>query len=365
MKKTRHPRRRPVPAHHDWRGQLQTLIDANNARCMKQTHNVSHRTRRDRARALFRTFRLLYAMGFRLAPRNIGGRHVEWLMRYWTADPALGPELATRGMPKKGLQLRQTPYSAPYIQQQLSFLRAFSNWVGKPGLVLPARHYVDDVSLVQPESTAKHDRTRDAHEADFDAILAEVRTVDPRVAVQLEVMKAFGLQRKEAILFSPSRAEVPAHALPVSPASGPFLVFVRIRKGTRGGKLRFTAVRTREQERALAHAREYAPAPGSHIGQPGLTLGQALKRFSNVLNRAGVNRKVMGITPHGMRHQFESDLVVELADIPPPIRGHEMHLGPEAVQSAILEAALQLSPAIAGARPGPRRTSQQSDDACD
>jgi integrase len=285
-----------------------------------------------------------YAMGFRLAPENLGGRHIEWLMRYWTADPTLGPELASRGMRQKALQLRQTPYSASYIRQQLSFLRAFCIWIGKPGLILPAHHYVDDVSLVQPTTEATHDRTRDAQEVDFDAILARVRAVDPRVALQLEVMKAYGLQRKEAILFSPSSAEVPAHALLASAGPGPFLMFVRISRGTRGGKLRFTAIRTPEQERALVHAREYAPAPGAHIGHPGLTLQQALKRFSNVLNRAGVNRKVMGITPHGLRHQFESDLFVELTDIPPPIRRGEVHLSPEALQKAYLKLALQLRP---------------------
>lgn len=342
------------PVQHDWRRALQDLIDANNARHMKHNRKVSRLTFRNRKRALFRIFRLLYAMGFRLAPQNLCGRHIKWLMRYWTADPTLGPELATRGKQQKALPLRQTPYSASYIQQQLSFLRAFCIWIKKPGLVLPAHHYVNNVSLVQVKAKATDDRMRDGEEADFDAILARVRAVDPRVALQMEVMKAYGLQRKEAILFSPSRAEVPTHALPASAGPGRFLMFVRIKRGTKGCRLRFTAVCSQEQERALAHAREYAPVPGSHIGHPGLTLQQALRRFANVLSRAGVNRKVIGITPQALRNQFAGDVFVELTDVPPICRG-EVRLCPEALQMAYLEVALQLRPHVA---PGASRHTQ-------
>lgn len=254
MKKTlpRPPLSRP--AHKDWKAALQALINANNARHAKKDKYVSHHTREERAQGLFRSFRLLRAMGFRLAPGNLAGRHIEWLMRYWTADPALGQQLAAHG-PLKKLQLREKPYSPAYIQQQLSFLRVFSGWIGKPGLVLPASRYVNDVSLVSRTICATADRSWDAHNVDFNAVLAEVGAVDPRVALQLEVMRAFGLRKKEAVMFSPSGAEVPAHALPASPEPGPFLMFIRIKRGTKGGRLRFTAVRTPEQQRALARAR--------------------------------------------------------------------------------------------------------------
>lgn len=353
------------PAHKDWKGALQAIINANNAFHAKKDKYVSHHTREERAQGLFRSFRLLRAMGFRLAPGNLGGRHIEWLMRYWTADPTLGQQLATHGLLKK-LQLRENAYSPAYIQQQLSFLRVFSGWIGKPGLVRPAHRYVNDVSLVSRKICATADRSWDAHNVDFNAVLAKVGAVDPRVALQLEVMRAFGLRRKEAIMFSPSAAEVPANALPSSLKPVPFLMFIRIKRGTKGGRLRFTAVRTPEQQRALARAQECAPAKGSHIGPPGLSLEQALRRFSNVLHRAGVNRKVMDITPHGLRHQFAADLFVELTDMPPPIRGEEVSLSAEVLREAYLEVARQLGhgrPGVSGAYLGARRTKRTSDEA--
>lgn len=359
MNKPRHRQHVPAPDHRDWKRALQALINANNDRRAKRNGTVSYLTQERRAESLFRSFTLLRDMGYRLAPRNLGGRHIEALMRYWTADPTLGPELAARGVQRKTLTVPKKPYSPAHIQTQLSVLRTFSGWIGKPGLVLPAERYVDDVSLVRRHIVATFDRSWDAHHADFDAILAKINSIDPRVGLQLEVMRAFGLRRKEAVMFRPSRAEVPVHALPLSTAPGPFLMFIRIKHGTKGGRLRFTAVRTQEQERALARARECAPAPGSHIGAPGLTLKQALKRFSNVLNRAGVNRKELGTTPYGLRYQFASDLFVELTDVPPPIRGEEVELSPEVLRAAYLEVARQLGhgrPQIAGAYLGPRRT---------
>lgn len=368
MKSKRYRARRPAPDYENWKRALQDLINENNFRHARQNRHVSYLTREQRARGLFRIFLLLRAMGYRLAPRNLGGRHIECLMRYWTADPTLAPELAKR-IPKHRMPwLPVKPYSPAYIQLQLSFLRAFSAWIGKPGLVLTARRYVDDHSLIRRTLNATTDRSWDAHQVDFEAILAKVHAADPRVALQLEVMRAFGLRKKEAVMFSPSCAEVPAHALPATAEPGPFLMFIRIKRGTKGGRVRYTAVRTPEQANVLARARECAPAPGSHIGAPGLTLKQALKRFSNVLARAGVNRKELGVTPHGLRHQFASDLFVELTEVPPPIRNGELNLEQEAVAAAYLEVARQLGhgrPQIAGAYLGaPRSTRQGSAGTC-
>jgi integrase len=352
MKPKQHHSRHRAPDHQDWQHALQEIINANNSGHAKQERNVSHLTFQHRADGLFRMFRLLRAMGFRLAPRNLGGRHIEYLMRYWTADPSLEAELAPR-LPKHRMpEFRKTPCSPAYIQQQLSFLRTFAAWIGKPGLVRTAKSYVDDVSLVSREMNATTDRSWDGHQVDFDTVLTKVAAIDPRVALQLEVMQAFGLRRKEAVMFSPSRAEVPERALPQSVTPGPFLMFIRIKRGTKGGRLRFTAVRTPRQQRALARALEYAPAPGSHIGAPGLTLKQALTRFSNVLTRAGVTRKELGVTAHGLRHQFAADLFVELSDLPPPVRAGAVDLDADALRAVYLEIARQLGhnrPQITGA----------------
>jgi integrase len=168
-------------------------------------------------------------------------------------------------------------------------------------------------------------------------------------------MLAFGLRRKEAVMFVPRLAEVPAHALPASAAPGTYLAFLRIKRGTKGGRVRYTAIRNPAQSRALAAALDAAPN-GRHIGYPGLSLKQALRRFSNTLHRAGVSRRELGVTGHGLRHQFAADLYVELTDFEPPVRGGEV-IDPATMEAAYLAVAVALGhgrPQIAGAYLGRR-----------
>lgn len=335
-----------------WKRQLQDLIDTNNERHSTRGKSVGHKTQNERAASLFRSFKRLREMGFKIEdPAHLGGRHIEALMRDWTADPTLKVELASHGV---RYEPRDEPLSPAYIQQQLSFLRVFSEWIGKPGLVLPADAYVAR-HLVTRQTTAQRDRSWTGNAVDPTEVLEQVASRCPRTALILEVMLAFGLRRKEAVMFVPTLAEVPAHALPASLDPGPYLAFLRIKRGTKGGRLRYTAIRHPSQERALARALEVAPN-GGHIGYPGLSLKQALRRFSNTLYRAGVNMKTLGVTGHGLRHQFATDLYVELAEVAPPVRGG----GPvaaETMRAAYLTVAEQLGhgrPQIAGAYLGRR-----------
>ncbi len=335
-----------------WKRRLQDLIDANNERHSTRGKAVGYKTQNERAASFFRIFKRLREMGFKLEdPAHLGGRHIGWLMRDWTAEPALKAELAAHGV---RYEPRDEPLSPAYIQQQLSFLRVLSSWIGKPGLVLPADAYVAR-HLVTRQTTAQRDRSWTGNAVDPTEVLAQIASRCPRTALILEVMLAYGLRRKEAVMFVPTLAEVPAHALPASADPGPYLAFLRIKRGTKGGRLRYTAIRHPSQARALARALEAAPN-GGHVGYPGLSLKQALRRFSNTLHRAGVNMKVLGVTGHGVRHQFAADLFIELAEVTPPVRGG----GPvdaATMQAAYLAVAEQLGhgrPQIAGAYLGRR-----------
>jgi integrase len=342
----------------DWKGELQGLLDDNNELHALRRKTNSHRTQAARAHGVFRMFRLLRHAGYRIGPLSLGGRHVEFLMAYWTADPAIAEGLRTRG---SKLQVRDVPYSAAYIQQQLSFLRALCAWIGKAGLVLPAHRYVSNPELVSRSGNATRDRTWSGSMIDADEVLAVVYQADPVVGFQLEVLLVFGLRCKEAVMFSPALAEVPAHALPAEMSEGSYLAFVCITRGTKGGRVRYTALRNDHQRKVLERAKEIAPHPGMHIGRPGQTLKQALTRFRNVLHRCGVTRRVLGVTAHGLRHEFAADLYFELTEVPAPVKGGPLNLDPKVMEAAYLEVARQLGhgrPRITGAYLGSRRSKQ-------
>lgn len=323
-----------------WKSELSAILRQHNEGHAVRDKDVSFNTRHARRQGLFRIFGLLRAMGFQLTPRNLCARHIAALMSYWTAQAmSRNGKNPCRNMP----HWPTTPYSAAYIQQQLSFLRAFARWIGKDGLVLAAERYVESSDFVRRSYCATADKSWIGHAVDAKAKVAQLRSIDVHVAVQLQMMMAFGLRRKEAVMFSPLAAEVPLHALPEAHrAESRYLAFLRIKRGTKGGRLRFAAVRTDEQREALAAAESITRGKRGHIGRPGLTLKQSLDLFSNVVRQVGLTRNELGVTPHGLRHEFAGDLYFDIARVKAPIQDGEPLIDAAMMRDAYRQVARQL-----------------------
>lgn len=322
-----------------WKEQLNEILERHNGNHASQCKVISHSTRQARSQGLHRAFTLLRELGFKPEPGNLAGRHVTALVAYWAAQPeppGLEPE-----MPATIARL-QRPHSAAYIQQQLSFLRVYAAWIGKPGLVRAAEHYVNDPKVVRRSYAALEDKGWEGHGVPVEPLLERVSTLDARVGVQLRLMIAFGLRRKEAVMFCPHLAEVPAYALPERQRAERYVAFLRIHRGTKGGRLRYAAVRTEGQRQALEAARTLARHDGDHIGHPGLTLKQSLDLFSNAVRAVGLTKKDLGVTPHGLRHQFAGDLFFEIAHAQPPVRGGEAFPDRATMEDAYRQVARQL-----------------------
>lgn len=323
----------------DWRRALAKILSKHNNMHASAKKTVSHRTSAARAYGLYRWFHLLREMGFRMAPDNLGGRHIEWLMLYWTCDPRVANLPADRARKITPLKV---PLSPGYIQHQLSILRVFAGWIGKPGMVLSAKKYVNDERLVTRHYAAQYDHSWSASVPSAEELIKTVSERNLWVGVQLEMMLAFGLRRKEAIMFRPHVEEVPADALYGEHRSDQnYLAFLHVKRGTKGGRLRFVPIRNEAQKAALAHARQLAPFACSHLGKPGLSLIQSLTLFSNTTVACGITKAELGITPHGLRHEFGNDLFIELTDIPSPIRGGTGFTAEE-IRDAYKEVARQL-----------------------
>jgi integrase len=166
-------------------------------------------------------------------------------------------------------------------------------------------------------------------------------------------------------MFMPHIAVVGRENVPGSQhPSDRYAAFLRVERGTKGGRLRFVAIRNDEQRAAIEMALPFAPHASSHLGHPGLTLKQSLKRFDNVMRKAGVTRRHLGVTAHGLRHQFAQEFHVELTDVQAPVRGGEACVDAAILKAALLEIARQLGhnrPQIVNAYCGsPARSSQRA-----
>jgi integrase len=281
-----------------WKSELQAIIRAHGDRHARKNKIVSNETRQQRAEVLFSIFRELHEIGYKLEnPRNLGGRHVEALVQRW-----------------------RERLGAAAIQRKLSILRTFAKWIGKPGLVPPTTKLAPEARRTY---IAKRDKSWSAACQNWRDIIAKVKADDVWVGTQLEMMWAFGLRRKEAICLRPVVADRGEYL-----ESHPGAPLIYIEQGTKGGRPRNVdlafmpdaADRRAALDAAKALVLQYK-GPDGHLGEPGRSLKQAIKRFEYVMRKHGITKSQLGFTSHGLRHQAMCDAYEALVGESPPVRG--------------------------------------------
>lgn len=285
---------------------LAAILAQHNWRHAAKNKGVSHETMQDRRQFLFRTFAFLRhnpTKSFELDPRSFSGRHVEFLFRHYEQRARAG----TLG--------------ASSIQKYHSHLSTFAAWIGKPNLVKPIGAYIDDAALYSRSYVARRSKTWRANGVDVRSTIDDVATYDERAAAALELMAAFGLRFKEAVMFRPHVDVVTAEQ--AGQPSGEARHFVRLSRGTKGGRLRHLRVDTPEREQAIARARRIALQETESIGDPRQTLSQAIRHLRYVMERFGITKRALGVVPHGLRHQFAADEHEKRTGVAPPVDGGE------------------------------------------
>lgn len=150
---------------------------------------------------------------------------------------------------------------------------------------------------------------------DIAEVTAAAAAIDPLVGFMLEAMHAFGLRPNEAIHLRPARD--------YDVASG----VLYITRGTKGGKQRKFVWSSRPEFRAFQEAtivkaiQVATKHPKGYLCDPNRDIAQMHGRLRYVLDKVGVTKAKLGITSHGLRHQFANDLFTELSGLPAPVLG--------------------------------------------
>src|SRR5262245_62909320 len=129
--------------------------------------------------------------------------------------------------------------------------------------------YVSDPARLRRTYVALYDRSWSAAGLDAGAIVQAVFAHDPHCGAMLDLMLAFGLRVKEALMLRPHLAVVAASAtgLP-SPRAEWYLEVVR---GTKGGRRRFVPIDSEAKRKALERAQQLV-WEGAHRCNPRLAL---------------------------------------------------------------------------------------------
>jgi len=282
---------------------LEVMLSLFNALHTSMAKTVSHKTRQERAQFLRRFFRDLHEKaGFKQVPdpRNLGQKHLRAMVKVWQ-DEHLKP--AT-------------------IQTYLSFLRGLAMWTGKHGFVREPAYYGLDVDEYRRHEYAQRDRSWSAQNVDIDVLVDRVVAHDRHVGASLRLVRAFGLRRKESVLFRPYQSVVPFADTGLPPEAQAADLYARIHG--KGGRVRFVPIDSPARRTAIAFAQEVSSSRDAHLGDPAHDLKRNLRRFDNVLRKFGIAAAQLGITAHGLRHQALIDHYESLTGSSPPVRGGSM-----------------------------------------
>lgn len=233
---------------------------------------------------------------------EIGQRHAVALTAYWAND--LG-------------------HSSSTIQNKLSVIRKFCELIGKMDAI-PKREqlYVAleakgvEKSAVTRAQVTHGSKSWKAAGVDAQAIIEVVAVENPQEAILFELELHFGLRVKEALSFRPREAER---------RDG-----IAIKLGTKGGAGRFVPfmkdpVKQAKQRDVLERARAWADEHNNkgEMGYERMTMEEARTKYYHVLRKYGINQKAMGVSSHGLRHQFAADMFEDITGHRPPAEGEE------------------------------------------
>jgi integrase len=207
------------------------------------------------------------------------------------------------------------------IQKAHSYLRTFAGWIGKPGLVLPISAYISDETLYRRSYVTKHSKAWDDNGVVPEGVIATVAEFDERVAVQIELMKEFGLRCKEAVMFRPHQDIVTAAQADKAAAGA--AEYLQLRRGTKGGRLRYVPVVTPTQLAAIEHARRVAPGENDSLSDPRYQLVRAIRHQRYVMELFGLTKAMLGVTAHGLRHGYAAERYEAEAGVAPPVATDE------------------------------------------
>ena len=236
----------------------------------QRNHDGSYATRHNRERTLTLIADQLHALGYRrMSAQSLKPKHVDALLARWQAE-----HLAIGTLKNRMTALR---WWAEKVNKQSAVARSNDHYG------IPDRQLVTGVSKARELGSAALDQVR-----------------DPHVRMSLELQRAFGLRREEAIKFQPHYADRGDHLLLKA-------------SWTKGGKARMIPIRTPAQRELLTRAHRLAGS-GSLIPLD-RDYRQQLRVYERHTANAGLTRM------HGLRHAYAQERYATLTGRLAPAAG--------------------------------------------
>lgn len=234
-------------------------------------------------------------------------------------------------------------HSGSTIENKTSVLRRLMCFWGKEG-VIPRGQELKTIldqngmevsqwrRMVSVESLAWSDKG-----VDFNFAIEQVKKLCPITAMQLEVQSAFGLRMAESLHLEPRGSD--------------FGDMLRVIHGTKGGLPRdvpFDDGPSRASQRDVLERAKLMAVQNrkGQLTRDGYELEKNRRHFYHVLEQAGITRKGLGVTAHGLRHEYAARYYTRVSGLPTPVSGSMDGVVTDEIRQADLQARRTVSRAL-------------------
>ncbi len=175
--------------------------------------------------------------------------------------------------------------------------------------IQPIAHYARTPGEFTIDRNAQQDKSWAGNGVDVQAIIEQIEQEDPVAARLVRMMSEFGLRLKEAIRLEPHEAD-----------GGDRL---NITKGAKNGRPReivFGNLAEADYRAVIDQAKEEVPRL-NHMAWARRSLKQAKQRMYTLSRKYGLTKHELGVTWHGLRHEFAIDQLEKQTGELAPVRG--------------------------------------------
>jgi site-specific recombinase XerC len=218
------------------------------------------------------------------------------------------------------------------MQNQLSRVRIFCGWIGKPDMVSKGSgvaQFLPDVDpvAVRVKTVSVKTKSWTGNGLDADKLIRAAMAEDFRHAAMLALGLTFGLRKKEMLLIKPWKADKTTY-LEITDNVG------------KNGKYRQIPIESGEfgrSQRAALEMAKKACRKTEYLGWPEMSLKAAENRYYYLMKRLGLTKAELGVTGHGARAEYAELTLLLKGVVPPTLGGNERQLPRDQIEDAMLK----------------------------
>jgi len=208
------------------------------------------------------------------------------------------------------------------LQTELSVLRYLVSTINRPDLLKHIDEYAERKTKEHRKALARYGKPREKRAWSIQdervaATLLRIIEKDSLVALQLALQHAFGLRVRESFRLRPAESYQAGSRLELS-------------RGTKGGRPRTVPVETKEQRKLLEHALEVAELNGGSMMPKEYSETSWRHHYYRVLRDCGFTRQDLGITSHGLRHDYAQRMYKKVSGLEAPVNAGTRYTDGEA-----------------------------------